>query len=130
MGQPGAKQGDDVMGIDTHIVMIPSPAGPVPTPLPLPFTGKLDNLLAGSVFIDSKAAATKGSMASNFPPHVPPGGPFQKPPTNTATIKTGSSSVFFDNKQAARAGDTADTCNDPQAAPNGVIVAASTVLIG
>lgn len=130
MGQPGAKQGDDVMGIDTHIVMLPSPAGPVPTPMPLPFSGKLDTQLSDSVFVDSKAAATKGSMASNTPAHVPPGGPFQNSPSNLATVKTGSGSVFFNNKEAARSGDTADTCNDPQDAPNGVVVAVGTVFIG
>ena len=36
MGQPAAKQGDQITGIDTHIIMIPSPGGPVPTPLPHP----------------------------------------------------------------------------------------------
>jgi hypothetical protein len=42
MGQPAAKQGDEVVAVDTHVVMIPSPAGPVPTPMPMPFAGKLD----------------------------------------------------------------------------------------
>ena len=36
MGQPAAKQGDHITAIDTHIIMIPSPGGPVPTPLPHP----------------------------------------------------------------------------------------------
>jgi hypothetical protein len=30
------KHLDPIMGIDTHIAMIPSPAGPIPTPLPNP----------------------------------------------------------------------------------------------
>jgi hypothetical protein len=30
MGQPGAKQGDKVIATDTHIIMIPTPGGPVP----------------------------------------------------------------------------------------------------
>lgn len=34
VGKPAAKQGDRVVGVDTHIVMIPSPGGPVPTPVP------------------------------------------------------------------------------------------------
>ncbi|WP_116127012.1 DUF6531 domain-containing protein [Lewinella sp. IMCC34183] len=34
-----AKHLDIVMGIDIHIVMLPTPAGPVPTPLPHPFVG-------------------------------------------------------------------------------------------
>ena len=39
MGQPAAKQGDQVIATDIHIVMIPSPGGPVPTPLPNPVRG-------------------------------------------------------------------------------------------
>jgi uncharacterized Zn-binding protein involved in type VI secretion len=130
MGAPGAKQDDQVLGLDTHIIMVPSPAGPVPTPMPMPFVGKLSGALSSTLKIDNKAAAVKGSTAQNQPQHIPAGGPFQNPPSNQATVKTGSSTVKFDGQAAARLGDTADTCNDPQDAPNGVIVAACTVLIG
>ncbi|MDD9940436.1 MAG: hypothetical protein OXU20_05170 [Myxococcales bacterium] len=34
-----AEHLDVVVGVDTHIVMVPTPAGPVPTPLPQPFVG-------------------------------------------------------------------------------------------
>jgi uncharacterized Zn-binding protein involved in type VI secretion len=130
MGMPGAKQDDEVVGLDIHIVMIPSPAGPVPTPMPMPFVGKLSGALASTVSIDNKPAATKGSTAQNQPQHIPAGGPFQNPPSNQATVDAGSDSVFFDGQKAARLGDIAKTCNDPQDAPNGVIVAAGTVIIG
>jgi uncharacterized Zn-binding protein involved in type VI secretion len=130
MGVPGAKQDDEVVGLDTHIIMIPSPAGPVPTPMPMPFVGKLSGALSTTVKIDNKPAAVKGSTAQNQPQHIPAGGPFQNPPSNQATVKAGSATVKFDGQAAARLGDTADTCNDPQDAPNGVIVAAGTVLIG
>lgn len=30
---------DPVIGVDIHIVLVPTPAGPVPTPLPFPFVG-------------------------------------------------------------------------------------------
>jgi len=130
MGMPGAKQDDDVIGLDTHIIMIPSPAGPVPTPIPMPFVGKLSGALCSSVQIDNKPAAVKGSTAENQPQHIPAGGPFQKPPSNQATVDTGSDSVMFDGQKAARLGDMAKTCNDPVDAPNAVIVAAGTVLIG
>ena len=50
MGQPGAKQGDRVTAIDIHLVMIPSPGGPVPTPLPHPFAG----IIGGSLSPDDK----------------------------------------------------------------------------
>lgn len=131
MGQPVAREGDQVVGVDTHIVMIPSPGGPVPTPLPTPFTGKLDGALASTVFVEGKAAAVKGSKAKNQPQHVPAGGPFQKPPSNEGTVDAGSATVFFDGKEAARLGDTATTCNDPADAPVGVVaVGSSTVFAG
>ncbi len=130
MGMPGAKQDDEVVGLDTHIIMIPSPAGPVPTPMPMPFVGKLSGALSSSVKIDSKPAAVKGSTAQNQPQHIPAGGPFQKPPSNQATVDGGSDTVFFDSEKAARLGDPAKTCNDPQDAPNGVVVASGTVIIG
>src|SRR4051812_47451701 len=107
MGAPGAKQGDKVVAVDTHIVMIPSPGGPVPTPMPMPFNGQLQGDLSGSVKISHKAAAVKGSTATNSPAHTPTGGPFQKPPANKATVSDGSTSVFFEHKPAARMGDPA-----------------------
>ena len=130
MGAPGAKQDDKVVGVDTHIIMVPSPGGPVPTPMPMPFVGQLDKELSSTVSIDNKPAATRGSTASNSPEHIPVGGSFQKPPSNTGTVDQGSSSVMFDGKAAARMGDPVKTCNDPQDAPNGVIIASGTVLIG
>ncbi len=130
MGQPAAKEGDDVVGVDIHIVMIPSPGGPVPTPLPHPFSGKLDGELSSDVNIEGKAAATQDSTAGNQPAHIPQGGPFQSPPSNKATVQMGSSTVFINGKAAARMGDTAMTCNDPSDIPSGTVIAAGTVLIG
>jgi uncharacterized Zn-binding protein involved in type VI secretion len=130
MGQPAAKQGDQVMATDTHIVMIPSPGGPVPTPLPNPFAGQINGSLSSNVNILGMAAAVVGSTAANTPEHIPQGGSFQKPPSNQATIQTGSATVFINGKQAARNGDTAMTCNDPADAPIGTVVAAGNVNIG
>jgi uncharacterized Zn-binding protein involved in type VI secretion len=130
MGQPAAKQGDQIVATDTHIVMIPSPGGPVPTPLPHPFAGQLDGSLSGDVNIEGKAAAVQGSTATNTPAHVPQGGPFQKPPSNRATVQLGSGTVLINGKPATRNGDKAMTCNDPADLPAGTIVAAGTVLIG
>lgn len=132
MGQPAAKQGDQVVAIDVHVVLVPSPGGPVPTPLPHPFSGILDGSLSSSVTIGGLAAATVGSTATNTPPHVPtpPGTAFQVPPSNQATVQTGSATVTIDGRPAARNGDTALTCNDPQDLPAGKVVAAGTVLIG
>ena len=128
MPQPIAKQGDQVIGVDTHIVMIPSPGGPVPTPLPSPFNGQLDGNLSDSVFIDDKPVALVDSEASNMPKHIPSGGPFQKPPADKGTVVTGSSTVFFNDRAVARNTDTVKTCNDPTDAPNGTIIAVGVVM--
>jgi uncharacterized Zn-binding protein involved in type VI secretion len=130
MGQPAAKQDDQIIGTDTHIVMIPSPGGPIPTPLPHPFTGKLDGELSGDVNIEGKPAAVVGSTATNSPAHIPQGGSFQSPPSDKATIKLGSSTVFINGKAAARNGDMAMTCNDPADLPAGTVIASGTVMIG
>lgn len=117
------------MATDTHIVMIPG-TPPVPTPLPHPFMGMIDGNLSSDVKIMGMPAATVDSTASNTPPHIPQGGPFQKPPSNKATIKLGSATVKINGKMAARNSDTAMTCNDPSDLPVGTVVAVGTVLIG
>ncbi len=130
--QPAAKQGDVVQAVDTHIVMVPSPGGPVPTPTPgHPFNGIISGGLSANVTIMGTPAATMNSTAINQPPHIPIGGPsFQVPPTNQATIVGGSSTVLINGKGAARNGDMAQTCDDVVPAPHGQVVATGTVLIG
>ncbi len=130
MGQPAAKMGDRVMAMDVHIILIPSPGGPVPTPTPMPFAGMIAGGCSANVMIMGQPAATLGSTANNVPPHLPMGGPFAVPPTNQATIIKGSATVLINGKPAARAGDTALTCNDPAPLPNGTVMAVGTVLIG
>lgn len=129
MGMPAAKQGDQVLATDTHIIMIPG-TPPVPTPLPHPFTGMLTGGLISTVNIGGMPAAVAGSTADNLPPHIPQGGPFQKPPANGGSILMGSGTVFIGGKPAARQGDTAMTCNDPADMPVGTVIAAGTVMIG
>jgi uncharacterized Zn-binding protein involved in type VI secretion len=133
MGQPAAKKGDLVTATDTHVVMVPSPPGqPVPTPLLHPFKGIINGQLSSSVKIMGLEAATVGSTADNTPPHVPtpPGTAFQNPPSNIATIKTGSTTIMIDGQPAARNGDKAETCNDPADQTIGTVVATGTVLFG
>jgi uncharacterized Zn-binding protein involved in type VI secretion len=131
MGQPAAKQGDKITGVDVHILLIPAAAGvPVPTPTPMPFNGILSSGLSSDVFIEGKPAATVDSMATNMPPHIPAGGPFQKPPSNQGKVLVGSTGVFINGKPAARQGDMAMTCNDPVDMPTGSVVAVGTVFIG
>ncbi len=132
MGQPAAKKGDQVVGTDTHIVLVPSPGGPVPTPLPHPFTGILSGGLSSDVKVMGMPAATVDSTADNTPAHMPtpPGTAFQSPPANKGTIKMGSATVKINGKDAARNGDIAETCNDPADLPVGQVIAAGTVMIG
>ncbi|MEM6621910.1 MAG: PAAR domain-containing protein [Pseudomonadota bacterium] len=130
MGMPAAKQMDQIVGTDTHIVMIPSPGGPVPTPLPHPFMGIIDQSVSTDVFVGGMGLAMQGSKATNTPPHIPQGGPFQSPPSNQGEVMMGSATVFVNGKPAARNGDTALTCNDPTDMPVGTVVAAGTVFIG
>jgi uncharacterized Zn-binding protein involved in type VI secretion len=133
MGQPAAKQGDQILATDTHIVMVPTPPGPpVPTPFPHPFVGMINGNLSSNVNIMGRAAATVDSTADNMPPHLPtpPGNAFQKPPSNKATIKLGSTTVNINGKMAARNGDAAMTCNDPVDLPAGTVAATGTVFIG
>jgi uncharacterized Zn-binding protein involved in type VI secretion len=132
MGQPAAKQDDDVIAVDTHIVMVPTPGGPVPTPLPHPFTGKLASDLVATVKIGGKPAATVDSVANNQPAHIatPPGTSFQSPPKDQGKVMMGSGTVKIGGKAAARMGDTVETCNDPSNMPVGSIIAAGTVMVG
>lgn len=133
MGQPAAKQGDQITGVDIHIVMVPAPpAPPVPTPLPHPFSGIINGGLSSDVKIMGMPAATVDSTADNTPPHIPtpPGVSFQKPPANKAKIQMGSMTVKINGKAAARNGDIAMTCNDPADMPVGTVIAVGTVMIG
>jgi uncharacterized Zn-binding protein involved in type VI secretion len=130
MGQPAAKQGDQITGVDTHIIMIPTPGGPVPTPLPHPFNGMIDGNLSTNVKIMGMPAATVNSTATNMPPHIPQGGPFQMPPSNRGTIMLGSMTVRINGQGVARNGDMATTCNDPADMPVGTVIAVGTVMVG
>lgn len=130
MGQPAAKKGDQVVAVDTHIILIPTPAGPVPTPIPHPFSGLIDDNLSSDVNIMGQPAATVGSTATNTPAHIPIGGSFQSPPSDQASIEMGSQTVKINGQGAARMGDTAKTCNDPSDLPVGSVIAAGTVMIG
>jgi uncharacterized Zn-binding protein involved in type VI secretion len=127
MGMAAAKQGDQIKAMDKHSIVPPS--GP-PVLTPHPFNGIIDGNLSPSVNIMGRAAATTGSTATNTPPHLPIGGTFQKPPANRGTIQAGSRTVFINGKRAARNGDVAVTCNDPNDLPEGTVVAAGTVMIG
>jgi uncharacterized Zn-binding protein involved in type VI secretion len=132
MGQPAARKGDAVTGIDVHIVIVPG-TPPVPTPLPHPFSGTIKSDTVASVKIEGAEAATVDSVAKNEPPHMPtaPGTSFQNPPSNQGKVSSGSQTVTIGGKAAARSGDPVRTCNDPADADTSLVAAgASTVTIG
>ena len=132
MGMPAATANSQVLSVDTHIVLVPTPGGPAPTPLPHPFSGAIDGNTVAAVKIGGQAAAVVGSTARNNPAHIPtpPGASFQKPPANRGTVFTGSFTVKIGGKLAARNGDPVTTCNDPADVPVGKIVAVGTVMVG
>ena len=133
MGQPAAKKGDQITAQDVHLVMVPAPPGsPVPVTQMLPFNGVIDGNLSTDVNIMGKPAATVGSTATNTPSHVwlPPGLSFQIPPMNKGTIMAGSGTVTINSKPVARAGDQAQTCQDPAPNMDAKVVASGTVLVG
>ena len=102
-------------------------------------------LLAG-LTIMGQPAARAGCTATNDSPHdpmkpgtggptgapvpAPPGARFPRLPRDSATVRSGSTTVTINGKAAVRHGDTALTCNDPADAPVSKIIAAGTVMIG
>ena len=78
-----AKQFDIIIGVDTHIIMIPTPGGPVPTPLPHPFIGIVFDeitfvpIIGASILVGGIPRANAGTKVKNGMPHIPMGGPFQ-----------------------------------------------------
>lgn len=137
MVKPAARLGDSIVNAaDFHIVLIPSPGGPVPTPVPFPFYDRITVNTSLNVRINGLPAAVVGSMAQNIPPHIPSSGAFQIPPTNLGRVLAGSASVRINGRGAVRAGDPCETCHDlppvgPQApSPTVVVAGMSNVLIG
>jgi uncharacterized Zn-binding protein involved in type VI secretion len=127
MGQPAAKRGDSITASDTHLTQVGQVTSLTPGHV---FNGTIDGGLSADVTIGGQPAATVDSTATNTPPHVPLTGVFVSPPSNKGRIIRGSSTVTINGRAAARAGDTAETCNDPRDAPVGTVLAAGTVTIG
>ncbi len=126
---PAARQGDKIMGVDIHIIMIPSPAGEVPTPLPHPYAGTIASNCSTNVKIGGMAAATVGSQSSFS--HIPQGPRFQVQPTGIGVVQKGSATVKINGKPAARVGDICKTCFDIPGPPSMVgPPGGTTVMIG
>ncbi len=130
MSSPVAKENDEVVGVDLHIVLVTVGGVQVPLMLPSTFRGPLSRDLASSVFVDNKAVALVGSGADNTPSHIPSGGQFQREPANEGTVAEGSDSVFANSRAVARSGDPVECCNDPSNRNSGNVIAGGSVFSG
>lgn len=112
-----AKHMDPIMGVDTHIVMIPSPAGPIPTPLPNPYVGMVMDpfdyipLLGGSIYINGMMRAQAGTGGIAMVPHLPLGGPLVPPPTNESEVFMGSATVLSEDEPQSLLGMMVLSCS-------------------
>ncbi len=133
-----SKWYDPVLGVDIHIILVPTPVGPVPTPLPNPFVGMVFDP-AGMVFAVGFGAATGGvsfTLVNSLPvtntgtgatnkltlPHLPIPGPFQIPPSDSADLMFGGLQVHFGGSHVVRLGDVALSCNDPVEMPTSTVL--------
>ena len=145
MGQPAAKQNDQLVSDGTSQVWVQPPGGPPPPPVVTPFNynGLLDGALSENVFVNGKAVATVDSTATNLiPPSLQPNvtsvGIVLSTVDNTGTVTTGSGRVFINGKTAARNGDKAKTWDystppspgTPKEIENATIIATSNVFVG
>jgi uncharacterized Zn-binding protein involved in type VI secretion len=130
---PAAVMGDKATGVCVHIVMIPSPGGPVPTPTPTPYAATILQGCVVTVLIGGKPAAVMGCGLTHVPPHIPPGFPWgPPPPSHDGTILKGSVTVLIGGRPAARIGDTVSVCTTSVPPSTGAVVGpgAPTVIIG
>ena len=133
---------DPVLGLDIHLVMMPTPAGPVPTPIPLPFVGMVFDPVGvalgsaigmalgagpGLVLVNNLPATNAGTAVTNLLtlPHLPaPGVAFAAgKPGNDAELFFGSLNVSLGGSLGVRLGDIALSCSDPVRLPTSVVLA-------
>ncbi len=121
--EPIAKRDDRVTAVDQHLCQ-----GSL---TPAPFGGPLIEDLSPNVLAEHRPIALRDSVALNQPPHVPPAGKsFDVPPLNRGIVVGASSTVLANHRRVARNDDAVATCNDPEDAAVGHIVAGGTVLVG
>lgn len=127
-GKQMAAQDDRVMGMDVHIMVIPSGPSTTTAPLPHPFIGKLDDGLSDDVSIGDKKAALKGSKAKHddsMHMQLPGTIKFQNNPKKEGEVTGGiSPTVKINGKETAVIGSLVTTCNDIGARNNSTVIAA------
>jgi RHS repeat-associated protein len=134
-----AKNGDVVIGVDIHMVMVPTPVL-VPTPLPHPFVGVVWDPLGASIagaisqiFGGGGPVVINGMLAGNTGTHVkgahhittPPGTTFAPNdiPGNDGSIVSGSKTVHLAGSSAGRLGSLVSSCNFPLNLPTSTCLA-------
>ena len=131
-GKQIAVQDDQVMGFDTHMMVVPSGSGTATVPLPHPFMGKMSGDLSDDVRIGGKGCAVKGSKAKhNDSSHMQLPGTirFQSKPKCEGEVTGGTSAkVKIDGKEAAVIGSQVTTCNDMGARNNSTIMAVGSAM--
>ena len=127
-GKQIAVEGDKVMGMDVHIMVVPAGTSTANVPIPHPFIGQLKDKLADDVTIGDKKAAIKGSKAkhqdSTTHMQMPGTIKFQSSPKCEGEVTNNvSSKVKIDGTEAATIGSTVTTCNDMGLQDNSTIIA-------
>ena len=126
-GKQIAVEGDKVIGMDTHIMVVPSGNGTATVPLPHPFIGKLKDKLSKDVKIKDKSCATKDSVAEHddsMHMQLPGTIKFQNNPEKKGKVSGGTSSkVKINGKEAAVIGSQVTTCNDVGMRNNSTVIA-------
>ncbi len=126
-GKQIAVEDDKVMGMDTHIMVVPAGNTTTTVPLPHPFIGKLKDKLAKDVTIKDKKCAMKDSVAKHddsMHMQLPGTIKFQNNPKKEGKVTGGTSSkVKIEGKEAAVIGSQVSTCNDMGMQNNSTIIA-------
>ena len=126
-GKQIAVEDDKVMGMDTHIMVVPAGNTTTTVPLPHPFIGKLKDKLAKDVTIKDKKCAVKDSVAKHddsMHMQLPGTIKFQNNPKKEGKVTGGTSSkVKIEGKEAAVIGSQVSTCNDMGMQNNSTIIA-------
>src|SRR5215218_6327093 len=125
MAKKAATKGDQVKSepsVDIHMDASSN------TAFNCTFTATIDKQVSSNVFINGKAAALKGSVASEAVTHDPAVQSSYSPtPASDGPVGSGSATVLMNGTGAAREGDTAQCCT---ATGKVVIQGTRTVFIG
>ncbi|MFO7179507.1 MAG: DUF6531 domain-containing protein, partial [Pseudomonadota bacterium] len=139
-----AKHLDPIVGVDVHIILIPTPAGPVPTPIPNPYVGMVFDpfdyvpIIGATVYVNGLPRAQAGTGGIALVPHLPLGGPFgPPPPTNESEVFMGSASVAVDGDAQSHLGLPVLSCQSvgmpppfrPKGAPPKSMVLPTSVVL-